>query len=78
MALTPAVEKHIARLEPDRGLSVAGTWRAAGATFEVDDPGTGQPLGLDCSHRGDASEQARPARDSRGLSLRYSRAEVIG
>lgn len=42
MALTHAVDKHIAELEPGHGLFIGGTWRAATSTFDVHDPGTGQ------------------------------------
>jgi succinate-semialdehyde dehydrogenase / glutarate-semialdehyde dehydrogenase len=42
MALTHAVDKHIAQLEPGRGLFLGGTWREATTTFDVHDPGTGQ------------------------------------
>jgi succinate-semialdehyde dehydrogenase/glutarate-semialdehyde dehydrogenase len=41
MALTHAVDKHIAQLEPGRGLFVGGAWREAATTFDVHDPGTG-------------------------------------
>jgi succinate-semialdehyde dehydrogenase/glutarate-semialdehyde dehydrogenase len=40
MALSPDVDKHIARLDPEKGVLVGGTWRAAHGTFDVEDPAT--------------------------------------
>jgi succinate-semialdehyde dehydrogenase/glutarate-semialdehyde dehydrogenase len=42
MALTHASDKYIADLDTARGLFIAGAWREAATTFDVDDPGTGQ------------------------------------
>ena len=42
MALTHAVDKYLAQLEPGRGLFVGGTWRRGPATFDVEDPATGE------------------------------------
>ena len=44
MALTHAVDKYIADLEPAQGLFLGGIWRATDTTFEVDDPGTGRVI----------------------------------
>jgi hypothetical protein len=35
MALTHAVDKHIAQLEPGHGLFVGGAWREALTTFDA-------------------------------------------
>ena len=44
MALTHAVDKYIADLEPARGILIGGVWRSTTETFDLDDPGSGRVI----------------------------------
>jgi succinate-semialdehyde dehydrogenase/glutarate-semialdehyde dehydrogenase len=63
-----ALLKHVSDLQPDAAVLVGGRWVGTGATFEVDDPATGETIaavsdGTPAQARAavDAAERALPA-----------------